>query len=300
MKKWPRRILLGGTALVALGVAAGVTVYAMSESRFGRLYDVAGMQLRVSGDPAQVERGRHLATALAKCTDCHGADLGGTVMMEDGAMGVLAASNLTAGRGGVLSRYDDRQLEAAIRHGVAPDGRALLLMPSAEYQHMSDEDVAAVIAYLRTVPPVDRELPAPKAGPIARALLVTGKMPLLSAELIDHRAAAPAVAAAGVTAEYGHYLAQVGGCFSCHGPALTGGITHGPPGSPPSTNITPAGIGAWSEADWFAAMRTGKRPDGRDIADAMPWRAMARMTDDELRALWLYLRTVPAAETPAG
>lgn len=298
MKKAVKRALFGAAGLVALGVLAGAGVYAASESRLGRDYEVVGASLAVTGDAAQVERGRHLATALAKCTDCHGDDMGGKMVFEDGAIGRLAATNLTTGRGGVLGRYDDRQLEAAIRHGVAPDGRALVFMPSQEYQHLGDADVAAVIAYLRTVPPVDREFARPRIGPIGRMLLVTGKMPLLPAEAIDHARAPGAAPAAGVNAAYGEYLARVGGCFSCHGPQLAGGLVHGPPGTPPSTNITPGGIGAWSEAGFIAAMRTGARPDGRALSEAMPWKAMARMTDDELRALWAYLRTVPTVEPP--
>lgn len=299
MKKWPRRILVGGASLVALGVAAGVAVYSLSASRIHRGYEVVGAQLAVTGDAAQVERGRHLVTALAKCVDCHAEDLGGAPLFDDGAMGFLAASNLTSGRGGVLGRYDDARLDAALRHGVRHDGTPLIYMPSEEYQHLSDEDAAAIIAYLRTLPPVDRELPATRVGPVARALLVTGKMKLLPAEIIDHGASRTTVPAAGVTREYGAYLARFGGCYGCHGPELAGGLVNGPPGTPPSTDITPRGIGGWSEADWMTAMRTGRRPDGREISDAMPWKAMARMTDDELRAMWMYLRTVPASPAPA-
>jgi mono/diheme cytochrome c family protein len=275
-------------------------VYAASESRMKRSYAVTGVALSITRDSAQLERGRHLATALAKCTDCHGEDLGGRPFFEDPVMGLLYASNLTAGRGGILARYDDRQLEAAIRHGVNPEGRALVYMPSQEYQHLGDEDVAAIIAYLRSLPPVDREGFAPRLGPMGRVLLVTGKMKLLPAEMIDHGAARPSVPPAGATVEYGEYLSRFGGCFGCHGPDLAGGVPNGPPGSPVPSNITPAGIGSWSEADWFTAMRTGVRPDGTELTDFMPWRLMASMSDDELRAMWLYLRTVPPAGKATG
>jgi len=89
----------------------------------------------------------------------------------------------------------------------------------------------------------------------------------------------------------------VGGCTGCHGPELVGGPSH-EPGAPPAANLTPAGIGTWTEADFFKALRSGVRPDGTAINPAMPWASSGRMTDDELRALWLYLRTVPAKETP--
>jgi mono/diheme cytochrome c family protein len=298
MKTWTRRVVIGAGTLGAVALIAVGGVYGASQARLNRVYDVAGAQLAVSSDPAVVERGRHLATALAKCTDCHGDDLGGKPLFEDGAIGPLSASNLTAGRGGVLGRYDDRQLDAAIRAGVRPDGRPLVFMPSQEYQHLSDADAAALISYLRSVPPVDREHPAPRVGPVGRALLLAGKMDLVPAELVERGRARPPAPPSGVTREHGEYLARVGGCFSCHGPALAGGLVHGPPGTPPSTNITPGAIGGWSEGDWIAAMRTGRRPDGTAISEAMPWKAMSRMTDDELRAMWLYLRSVPAV-TPA-
>lgn len=292
MKTWIRRALIGAGALAVVTVAAAATVYGTSQARLDRVYPVAGARLAISSDPAVVERGRHLATALAKCTDCHGDDLGGKPFFEDPAIGYLSATNLTTGKGGVLARYDDRQLDAAIRGGVGPDGRPLVYMPSQEYQHLSDDDAAALISFLRTAPPVDREHPAPRIGPVGRALLVTGKMHLLPAEQIGGRRARAAVPA-GPSPEYGEYLVQVGGCFSCHGPSLAGGLVNGPPGTPASTNITPGGIGGWSEADWIAAMRTGVRPDGRPLSDAMPWKSMARMSDDELRAMWTYLRSVP-------
>lgn len=301
MHKWTRRAAIGAGSVALVAAVAAGAIYASSQARLNRAYAVAGAPLTVPADPATVERGRHLATAIAKCADCHGEDMGGQPFFDDAAIGRLAATNLTSGRGGVLGRYDDRQLDAAIRGGVASDGRPLVYMPSQEFQHLSDADAAALIAYLRALPPVDREHPAPRIGPVGRALLVTGKMKLLPAELIDHTAAARGGAPApGATTEYGEYLVRVGGCFSCHGPDLAGGLVNGPPGTPPSTNVTPGGIGHWREADWMAAMRTGRRPDGTAISEAMPWKAVGRMTDDELRAMWLYLRTVPAVAPAAG
>ena len=110
------------------------------------------------------------------------------------------------------------------------------------------------------------------------------------------RAAVPPV---GPTVEYGQYLVSVGGCRGCHGPTLVGAPGHGPD-EPNAPNITPAGaIGKWSEADFTRAIRTGTRPDGTKISEAMPWKSMSRHTDEELHAIWLYLRTVPPVESPA-
>jgi cytochrome c553 len=96
---------------------------------------------------------------------------------------------------------------------------------------------------------------------------------------------------------YGKYLAVT--CTGCHGEGLSGGAIPGtPPDWPPAANLTPdeaTGLGGWTEADFFRALREGKRPDGTDLqGDFMPWKLTAKMTDDEIRALWMYLQTLPA------
>ena len=293
MNKWIKRVGIGIGALVGLVLLLVAVAYGVSSRRLGREWNVAGTSLNVTRDPAQVARGKHLATAVSKCTECHAEDLGGKVFIDGMPMGVLIASNLTAGRGGVLPRYTDAQLDAAIRHGVRSDGRGLLIMPSDEFQHLSDDDVAAIIAYLRSVPPVDRQLAASKVGPLGHVLFATNQLPLMPAENIDHSPRARQAPPRGATREYGEYLVRVGGCTGCHGPDLAGTSGHGPP----SPNITPAGSpGSWTEADWFRAMREGKRPDGSAIQPPMPWKAVGMMSDDEMRAMWMYLRTVPPVE----
>jgi hypothetical protein len=216
------------------------------------------------------------------------------VFMDDKAFGHLSSANLTSGRGGVLREYSDAELARTIRHGVKRDGRSTLFMPSMDFSWFSDADVGAVISYLRSLPPVDHEHDAQALGPIARMLILGGKTPvLLPASHISHTTTHAPVAPA-VSAEYGHYLSRIGGCHDCHHENLSGGaIPGGAPGWPPSQNITPAGIGSWTEADFLRAMREGKRPDGSSINPVMPWRFIRNMTDDELRAVWMYLRTVP-------
>lgn len=297
MKKWITRIALGLVSVIVLFIAV---VFGVSEARVRKTYSVAAATgLSVSTDPAQIARGEHLVTAVAKCVDCHTADLGGKVFIEPGPMGTVIASNLTTGKGGVLGGYTDAQLETAIRHGVRKNGRGLFIMPSDEYQNLSDADVSAIIAYLRSLRPVDRELPTTRVGPVGRGLLTFGA-PLIPAARIDHQRAAPRTAPpVGPTLEYGEYLVSVGGCRGCHGPTLVGAPGHAP-GEPASANITPAGpIGRWSEADFVRAMRTGARPDGSRISEFMPWKSMSRHTDDELHAIWLYLKTVPPVQSPA-
>ena len=97
----------------------------------------------------------------------------------------------------------------------------------------------------------------------------------------------------GPTAEYGAYLAT--SCTGCHGEELTGGPIPGmPPGTPPALNLTrdeQTGLGRWTEADFARALREGKKPDGSELKAPMPWKLTAQLTDDELHALWLHLRT---------
>ncbi len=294
VKVWVRRLTMGVAAVVFLVAGAFAGVYGFSVQGMTRQYDVPEPQLTIRTDSATVARGRHLAVAVGKCNDCHDPGLKGKIFIQDPAFGLLVTSNLTSGRGGVLSNYTDGQLARAIRNGVRYDGSPLLFMPSNEFNHFSDEDLAAIIAYVRAQPPVDNELPKSKVGLLPRLLYVTNKLDLVPAELIDHAKHPPTIPA-GVTREYGEYMAQTGGCFGCHGPGLSGGpIPGAPPSFPKATNITPTGIGKWTEAQFIQAMRSGVRPDGTAINPFMPWNAVGQLSDDELRALWLYLTSVPS------
>lgn len=168
-------------------------------------------------------------------------------------------------------------------------------MPSVEFQHLSDQDLGAIIAYVKSRPAVDRELPKSYLGPLGRALHLAGQFPALAAEEVDHSMRPPQRIVAGPTAAYGRYLAMVGGCVGCHGPQLSGGHVPGtPPDFKPAANLTPAGIGHYTQDDFFHALREGKRPDGSAIDTFMPWQATRRMSDDEIRAVYAYLRTVPS------
>lgn len=286
--RWTGRIL--GAVVVLVLVAAGA-VYGLSERRLHARFTPPEHALVVKNDAATIARGQHLATTRG-CADCHGANLGGTVMVADPAFGRLAAPNLTVGRrGGTLS---DREWELAVRHGMRADGSALLVMPSAEFTGMSDEDLAAIVAYARSVPAADTTQPASVAGPIPRALLVAGKMALLPAEIVDHAKPHVAHMEAAPTVEYGKYVAA--NCTGCHGATFAGGkISGGPPGMMPAANLTPAGrLGKWSEAEFISALRTGVRPDGTKIdANQMPIAMVGKMDDVELQAVYRYLRSLP-------
>jgi mono/diheme cytochrome c family protein len=279
-----------GLLVVALGVVYGVT-----EARMRKSYAVEPQAIRIPTDAESIAMGKHMLT-IRGCHDCHGDNYAGQVFIDD-APGRLIASNLTRGQGGVGSRYTDTDWVRAIRHGIGPNGRSLLFMPSYEYYPISDEDLGKMIAYLKSVPPVDNPLPTNAVRPLGRALMLAGELPLLAAEMIDHTAPRKPAPPPGATVEYGEYLAM--GCVGCHGFGFSGGKIPGtPPDFPLAANITPdnaTGIGSWTEADFFRAMREGKRPDGSDINPFMPWATVtSQMTDDEIRAIWLYLRTVPS------
>jgi len=285
---------LGGL-VVLLGIAA-VVVFSSSNAKLGKTYAVRPRPVRIPDDSATIERGRHIAETRG-CVDCHGKDLGGAKVMEDGAMGRVYGSNLTRGAGGRVANFKDEDWARAIRHGVMPDGRGLFLMPADEYSHFSDEDLGAVIAFVKSVPAVNRERVPIEFGPVTRVLLTLGKMKL-AAEKIDHANLRPPSVAPGATAEYGRYLAA--GCTGCHGPNYSGGkIDIGPPDWPHAANLTPHAEGhlaKWTEEDFIRTLRTAKRPDGSELNPVMP-RAFGQMNDVELKALYAFLRSLPAVPT---
>jgi cytochrome c553 len=280
--------------LAAVLLLAAGTLYGYTERRITRKWSVTAHALTIPTDSLAIARGRHITTAISRCVGCHGPDLGGQVFIDIPPVAFLYAANLTRGRGGVGGQLSDLDWERAIRHGVKPDGSVLLFMPAQEFRLLSDPDAAALIAYLKTLPPVDREPMKNRVGPIGRALYAKGDVALIPAELVDQTAPHPAAIPPGVTAEYGRYLADVGGCRGCHGQGLSGGHVPGtPPDWKPAANITPAGIAHYKEEDFFRALREGKRPGGAPIDSFMPYQYTKNLTDDEIRALWLYLKTVP-------
>jgi mono/diheme cytochrome c family protein len=292
-----RRLMQAAGALVAVLVVIVALLWLKSERLLARVHTVpTSAQLVFPTGRAALARGQHIAQTIGSCVLCHGADLGGRLFEDDGAIGVFAGPNLTRGKGGVANQLTDEDWIRAIRYGVHRDSTSLIVMPSEVFVHLSDSDLAALIAYLKQLPPVDRVVPETRFGPVGRALLAMGTLNLLVAPKTKPYISVPSVQPA-ATLEYGRYLAESSGCAGCHGFGLSGGRVAGPPTIPPASNITPAGrIANWSEADFVKAMRTGERPDGTRIDEFMPWKNLGRMTDEELHAIWLYLRSVPAKQ----
>lgn len=285
--RWTGRVLAGLLTLVAVAAAA---VYGLSSARMHRVYTVPDHAIVPRTDSAGLALGARLSKVRG-CADCHGANLAGNVMMDDPAIGRLVAPNLTiGGRGGELQ---PRDWERAIRHGIRRDGTPLRVMPAAEFTTMADDELAAIVGYIRSLPPVVNAQPTSTVGPLIRTLFIAGQVQLLPAEEIDHTRPHVAHVDAEPTPAYGKYLAA--GCTGCHGTGLSGGkIPGGPPDWKPAANITPGGIGGYSLDDFVGVMRTGTRPDGSKVDSLMPWRLTREMTDVELQALYAYLRTVPA------
>ena len=293
--RWLGYGLAGIAGLVLLGATAA---YVGSQSKLNRTYAVTVTAPRVPTDAAALRLGEHVATVRG-CRVCHGEDLGGAKVVDDGAMGQLYGPNLTRGRGGLPEQWSDEDFVRAIRHGVGRNGRGLFLMPSFEYATLSEEDFGALLAYVKAAKPVDRARVPIALGPVARVLTAVGTI-TLSAAQIDHGAVKPSVAVPAISVDYGRYIAI--GCVGCHGPNFSGGrIDVGPPDWPPAANLTPhpnGRLARWSEADFIRALRERRRPDGTGIDPVMP-AVFGQMNETELKALWRYLQTVPAAATGA-
>lgn len=293
---WLGRIVVGLVVLIVIVVAF---IYMRSEQLVSQTFHAPDVAITVPTDAASIERGHHLATVISDCTGCHGKDLSGTVVINDAALGRVVSANLTKGKNGVGGSLSDADFVHAVRYGIKPDGHSVLLMPATDYQHFSDADLGAVIAYIKSLPAADSNLPSTQLGPLGRVLLVAGQLPLVIAPQIDQSQAGGPPITPAVSADYGKYMVSVS-CAGCHGDGLSGGHV---PGTPPSfataANLTPSGeVGAWSEADFQKAVQTGVAPSGKKLDPFMPYQTFVNLTNDEVQALWLYVHSVPSR--PAG
>jgi mono/diheme cytochrome c family protein len=293
--RWARRIGLGLVGLVALAATALFAAAEIGERKMQRQISVAVSAVALREDPAGLERGRYLYMSRG-CMDCHGADGGGRVVVDDGKGMLVKGPDITPGPGGVVADYSVTDWVRTIRHGVKPDGRPAMVMPSEDYNRLSDEDVGAMIAFLRRMPPADGGPAVLELPMLVKALYAVG-MVKDAAGKIDHRLAPAAAVPEGVTLEHGAYVANA--CIGCHGPRLEGGRIPGtPPDWPPAANLRSDGsaMRAYADADAFATMlKTGKRPDGSEVNRVMPFMSLKEMNDTDVRALFMYLRSLPPA-----
>lgn len=285
--KWTGIILL--SVLSILGIGYAVAVFSIN-GRIRKSYAFAKESLEITSDSATLARGKHLV-AIKGCQDCHGADLSGKIMIDDGAVGRLPASNLTRGKGGLPDNYSTADWVTALRHGIDKTGRPLIFMPSHETTLLSAQDMAAIIAFCQTVPSVDHELPAIDLGPVAKVMGYLDKMPLLSVEKIDHAKAMVAEIDTAEGAVQGKYLAI--SCSGCHRADFKGGDPLAP-GLPPVPDLSLSGnVGKWTKEQFINTLRTGKTPSGHQMnSDDMPWKMTAQYEDKELSSLYAFFQTI--------
>lgn len=256
---------------------------------------------------ASVERGDYLVNSIMACASCHtpfgpgGFDaskaLSGRLVEQSDAFTAIAPNITPAGR---VSGWSDAELAKAIREGLRPDGTLIgPPMPFELYRDISDEDLASIVAYLRTVPAVTGDpgvstynIPLPPAyGP-----------PVTSVAAVPE----------GVTVEYGEYLAgPLGHCMVCHTKfdaqsrpqfetllGAGGNPFHGPWGTVVAANITPYGLADYTDDQIITLITKGERPDGTKLTGPMAFPLYAQMQTDDLKAIVTYLRALPSIATP--
>lgn len=287
--KWLRR---GGIALLLmlLALAAVVAIgLTLGQRRAARHIAIQVEPVALRGDTASVERGRYLYGSRG-CVDCHGDKGGGATLADDGKGLKLAGPNITSGNPRIAA-YQPVDWVRSIRHGVGADGRALRLMPSEDYNRLTDDDLASVVAYVRQLPPqLGQELGIIELPLPARVAYGFGAIPEAVTK-IDHSLPPSMPVAEGVTVGHGRYVAQM--CQGCHGARLLGGkIAGAPPDWPAAARLAPGQGSAMSRygdpSTFIAMMRSGQRTDGGPIA-VMPFASLKTMNDIDLRALHLYL-----------
>jgi mono/diheme cytochrome c family protein len=261
--------------------------------------------IQVARTPAQIARGEKLANA---CASCHtpgsqpplsGVNFGAKFGFPP--MGVLYAPNLTPS--GNIQDWSDGEIIRAIREGINKDGRSLLIMPAGNFRNMSDEDVQALVAYLRSQPPIGGPIPSTQFNVLGA----------IFTNLSDFRTAQPPVghvtAPQAGTPEYGKYLVDVIGCRDCHGAQLQGKVDNGQPGPTPGPNLTQI-VPKWTQEEFMAFFNTGTLPGGAKVPvltlpsgfsePRMPWTMVrATTTDEELKAMYAYLHNLQPVEGPA-
>jgi mono/diheme cytochrome c family protein len=216
--------------------------------------------------------------------------------LDNPAIGQVITPNLTGGKGGKGDQLTDEDLIRAIKHGIREDGTPLLFMPSTEFYFLSDKDLGNVLAYIRSKPPVDNEVQPSKLSTTGFIVMnIARTISFLPAELIPHEQTPPSAPEPGVTAEYGEYLSL--SCRVCHGQTYSGGAIPGFPAEWPAAPNLTSGAGSrlpgWGEEGFIEIMRTGEHHGRKINPSYMPWTSYRHMSDDELKAVYTYLMSLP-------
>jgi mono/diheme cytochrome c family protein len=280
----------GGAGLAALSSAAvtlvGVVVIVGLFKVHAR--SAPALDLRVAGTPEQIQRGQAISDGY--CSACHsktGTLTGGLNIGEHFPVpiGSFVSSNLTPA--GQLGHWSDGDIFRAIRNGIDRDGRWLVIMSYTNAGKLSDDDIRAVIGYIRSLPAAGEQTPNPPdhLNLLGVTMLGAGMLPQGKPVSKGIVTAPPK----GPTSHYGEYIVSYQDCRNCHGDHLTGGVPGqlGPLG--PDLNL----VKAWKLEEFVATMRTGVDPSGHELSKQMPWRPVGRMSDEELRAVYEYLTHLP-------
>ena len=290
MKRWMK---WSATVVAGLVVVAGAVVlvgYQAAERKMGRQLKVDVAPVAYVSDTQALQRGKYLYESRG-CVDCHGANGGGRTFIQDRGLHV-AGPNITTG--GVTAAYRPEDWVRTIRHGIKPDGRPAMIMPSEDYNRLTDADLAALVAYTRALPRQANGAAIIKLPVPVRVLYGFGAIDDAAAK-IDHTLPPGQPVPEAVSVQHGAYVANM--CMGCHGAKLSGGkIPGGPPDWPAASNLTPgdgSAMARYPDAAAFTAMLcSGKRPDGGSIA-VMPFESLAKISDVDAQALYEYLQTVP-------
>ena len=295
MKKVFKWVGIGLGSLVGLILLVALVLFFMGNARLNKTYAFPSSDITLPTDEASLAFGKHRAEVL--CEGCHRADLSGIEnWFSAGPLGTVDSANLTMGEGGFGREATSvEDYVRAVRHGIDPEGKPIFMPAVVSTANLSDKDLAAIIAYVKSVPPVDHVTHGQHFTPLAKIMLAAGMLGKLPVESVSHatRVAAPEQ---GVNKEYGKYMVDTNDCRVCHGPNLNGGPFPDPTIQKISPNLTPGGeLAAWTEEQFIATLRTGVTPSGHQLDPKfMPWDFYQKFTDDELKAIWLYLQSVPA------
>lgn len=280
--KWVGRVLGG---LVVLILAAAVFIYVASERVLNRTYEVSLTSITAPTDSSSIAEGKRLATLRGCYNGCHGEQLEGEVFFDDPLIARVVAPNLTH----VVTQYTDAELERVIRQGVKRDGTGVMaVMPAFMFHHLSDADLGAIIAFLRSVPALDGPSGGVQPGPLGRAIIALGQFPP-AADMIDHAQPRLAASPESGAEAFGRYLATTL-CTECHGMDLQGE----PDGSTPNLVVA----AAYSAEDFARLMRTGVPLGDRelDLMAEVARKRFSNLTDSEIEALHAYLKARAARD----
>lgn len=289
-------IVFAGLLVIIIIVLIGLNI--STSTRLNKVYDVTPGEVNIPSDTAAIERGAYIYSTT--CAGCHGENLEGTAFFDDPAIGYIPATNLTAGAGGIGKTYTDEDYVLAIRNGISSDGTPLIIMPSEALWYFSNDDLGAVISFLKSSPAVDNNLGERDIKFMGKVLIAIGAFgEIIYAEVINHDQLPPEAPPRASTADYGEYLINISHCVECHGENLNGSKSP-EPGAPFSPNLTPGGVLAtWSSEDFISTMKTGMTPLGRQLDKKfMPYEEIGRMTDEDLNAMFLFLQSLPTLATP--